>query len=77
MLTVSPVVSSGAVDTELWASTGMSEEQKQAYFKSHASKMPTGKVGSPEEIAEAYLYLLKDTNVTGSIISTNGGSLLV
>ena len=39
--------------------------------------MPTGRVASPEDVAEAYLYLLKDTNITGTTVSTNGGSLLV
>lgn len=35
-----------------------------------------GKVGAPEEVAEAYIYLMKDSNCTGSTISTEGGSLL-
>ncbi len=35
-----------------------------------------GKVGSPEEVAEAYLYLMKDSNATGSCVSTNAGALL-
>ncbi|EAW15313.1 oxidoreductase, short chain dehydrogenase/reductase family [Aspergillus clavatus NRRL 1] len=42
-----------------------------------ASKTVLGKVGSPEEVAEAYVYLMKDTNATGSCVSTNAGSLLV
>lgn len=29
-----------------------------------------------EEVAEAYIYLLKDTNATGSLINTNGGNFL-
>ncbi|GFF58252.1 uncharacterized oxidoreductase YkvO [Aspergillus udagawae] len=36
-----------------------------------------GKVGTPDEVAEAYVYLMKDTNATGSCISTNAGSLLL
>ncbi|CAN8099334.1 unnamed protein product [Discula destructiva] len=35
-----------------------------------------GKVGTAEEVAEAYIYLMKDSNCTGSTISTEGGSLL-
>jgi NAD(P)-dependent dehydrogenase (short-subunit alcohol dehydrogenase family) len=35
-----------------------------------------GKVGTAEEVAEAYIYLMKDSNCTGSMISTEGGSLL-
>lgn len=71
------LVSPGAVDTELWANSGFSDEMKQNFLKETASKLPTGKVAGPEDIAESYLYLLRDHNVTGSMISTNGGALLV
>lgn len=39
--------------------------------------MPTGKVPGPEDLAEAYLYLMKDNNITGTVVSSNGGSYLV
>jgi len=39
--------------------------------------MPTGRVAKVEDVAESYLYLMKDKNVTGTMISTNGGALLV
>lgn len=71
------LVSPGAVDTELWTSSGFTEEQKQGFLKQTAEKLPTGRVPGPDDIAEAYLYLLKDQNITGSMISTNGGHLLV
>ena len=32
-----------------------------------------GKVGTPEEVAEAYVYLMRDSNATGSVVSSNGG----
>ncbi|EAQ83180.1 hypothetical protein CHGG_09584 [Chaetomium globosum CBS 148.51] len=35
-----------------------------------------GKVGTAEDVAEAYIYLMKDSNCTGSTVSTEGGSLL-
>lgn len=71
------LVSPGAVDTELWSNSGFSSDQTQNMFNAIASKLPTGKVATPDEIAESYIYLLKDTNITGSMISTNGGTLLV
>lgn len=37
----------------------------------------TKEVGYPEDTAEAYLYLMKDYFATGSIVTTNGGTLLV
>ncbi|RHZ52478.1 hypothetical protein CDV55_102753 [Aspergillus turcosus] len=42
-----------------------------------ATRTTLGKVGSVEEVAEAYIYLMKDTNATGSCVSSNAGSLLV
>lgn len=71
------IVSPGAVNTELWANAGFSEEQKQSFMEEHGKKMPTGKVCGPEEVAEAYLYLLRDHNVTGTKVSTTGGAMLV
>lgn len=32
-----------------------------------------GKAGRPEEVAEAYVYLMRDTNATGMNVSSNGG----
>lgn len=69
------LVSPGAVDTELWA--GLSEEQRQERFKMFESKSATGKVGQVTDVTEAYLYLMKDRNITGSIISTNSGALVM
>ncbi|OQE37693.1 hypothetical protein PENCOP_c009G04063 [Penicillium coprophilum] len=63
------LVSPGVVDTPLWGPDGVSEEMTQY--------TALGKIGTPEEVAEAYVYLMKDTNATGSCMSTNGGSLLL
>lgn len=67
------LVSPGAVDTELWK---MPEEDKEKMFKSIENSLPTGAVAKPEMIAESYLYVMRDENVTGAILSTDGGHLL-
>lgn len=70
----------------------MSEEQLDGFVKMMKEKLPTGEIGRPEDVAESYLYVLpimntgtvtdklryvmRDWNCTGSVISTNGGSLL-
>lgn len=64
------LVSPGAVATPLWGPGGVPEE-----FQKNFTAL--GKAGSVDEVAEAYVYLMKDTNATGSCISTNGGSLLL
>lgn len=68
------LISPGAVDTELWS--GMPQEAREGMFKQIEQSMPTGKVGRAQDVAEAYLYLMKDWNATGSMVSTNSGSLI-
>ena len=69
------IVSPGAVDTELWSH--MSEEEKGKMMKGIQERVPTKAVAQSEDIAEAYLYLMKDLNVTGEKICTNSGATLI
>lgn len=68
------IVNPGLVETELW--DHMSKEDFEKLKKDSASQLPTGRVAQPEDVAEAYLYLMKDMNVTGISIKTNGGAFL-
>lgn len=68
-------VAPGVIDTDLWQ--GMSDEAKAAFFQQLEEKNPTGKIGQPEDLAEAYLYCLKDLNATGIVVHSNSGVLLV
>lgn len=68
------LVSPGGVDTDLWAN--FSKEQKEEMFNEMAQKTTVGSVGKVEDVVESYLYLMKDQNVSGAMISTSGGSLL-
>jgi NAD(P)-dependent dehydrogenase (short-subunit alcohol dehydrogenase family) len=55
------LVSPGPVKTELWSF--IPEEQQEAHFKGVGKNMLTGKVGEPAELAQTYLYLIKDSNM--------------
>lgn len=66
------VVSPGATETEMWGP----EEERAKRREMISSGALLGKPGSPEEVGEAYIYLMKDSNATGTIISTSGGSLV-
>ncbi|KAK4247267.1 hypothetical protein C7999DRAFT_14700 [Corynascus novoguineensis] len=66
------LVSPGYTDTDLHGPAG-SRAQRLADV---ASSSLLGKVATPEEVAEAYVYYMKDTNNTGSHISTSGGALV-
>ncbi|KAF2493051.1 NAD(P)-binding protein [Lophium mytilinum] len=67
-------VSPGAVDTALWT---MGEAEKKAMFESYEKRLATGKVGRVEDVVESFLGALRDENCTGSVISTNGGALIM
>ncbi|KAI1141863.1 putative short chain dehydrogenase/ reductase [Hypoxylon sp. FL0543] len=66
------VVSPGAVKTEMLGKGEQLEQAAAVLAKSCLLR----KIGTPEEVAEAYIYLMKDTNTTGSCVSTNGGALI-
>ncbi|KAL6718888.1 hypothetical protein ACLMJK_003123 [Lecanora helva] len=68
------LVSPGAVITPLW--DGTPQAQRETMMEGMRKDTTTGEVGKPEDVAESYLYLMKDWNCTGSVIDTNGGCLL-
>jgi len=68
-------VCAGLVRTNLWAN--IPEADREAMFNDVGSKLLTGKVGEPEDIAEAYLYLMKNNFSTGQVIISDGGGVLV
>ncbi|KAI9742506.1 MAG: hypothetical protein M1818_004040 [Claussenomyces sp. TS43310] len=68
------LVSPGAVHTELFNS--IPADHLQSMLEAWREKTLTGSVAKPEDVAEAYVYTMKDHGVTGTIINTNGGCLL-
>ncbi|HEY2532050.1 MAG TPA: SDR family oxidoreductase [Xanthobacteraceae bacterium] len=46
-----------------------------ATFERIGARLPVGRVGKPEDIAEAYLYLMKSGFSTGETIVVDGGAL--
>ncbi|ETN45479.1 uncharacterized protein HMPREF1541_09311 [Cyphellophora europaea CBS 101466] len=69
------LVSPGPVETEMWDAHG--QEKKQEMLESMAAKTTTGKVGSVEDVVEAYLAAMKDRNMSGSVVNSDSGHLLV
>lgn len=60
------VVVPGLVKSELWTKMGKTEEQQKEQFEN--TKLPVGFVATPEDIAEAYLYLVKADYATGTAV---------
>ncbi|MGW2747245.1 SDR family oxidoreductase [Streptomyces sp. NPDC001450] len=69
------VVSPGVVRTELWRE--LPEGDREGLFRSSAESLPVGRVGEPADVAEAYLYLMRGGYSTGSVVTVDGGGLLV
>ncbi|KAJ5894169.1 hypothetical protein N7495_005860 [Penicillium taxi] len=78
-VTLSPMrvnaVSPGFILTELL--DNLPKEMVQGAIEKHTKASLTKDIGYPEDAAEAYLYLMKDKFVTGSVVATNGGAWLV
>jgi NAD(P)-dependent dehydrogenase (short-subunit alcohol dehydrogenase family) len=68
-------VSPGVVKTPLWGE--MPEADRDALYQQVARTLPVGHAGEPAEIAEAYLYLMRQTYGTGQVLVVDGGALLV
>lgn len=60
------VVVPGLVKSELWTKMGKNEEQQKEQFEN--TKLPVGFVATPDDIAEAYLYLVKADYATGTAV---------
>ena len=57
-------VAPGLIDTPLWDTFG---PQREAIL-ARASKLPVGRAGRPEEIAEAVVFLMTNGFVTGVVL---------
>jgi NAD(P)-dependent dehydrogenase (short-subunit alcohol dehydrogenase family) len=69
------IVAPGVVKSPLWA--GMDETDREGLYRAIAEKLPVGHVGEVEEIAEAYLFLMRETYATGQVLRVDGGIELV
>lgn len=68
-------VAPGVVKTPLW--DPMPEPERQALYQQAGEAMPTGRVGAPDDIAEAHLYLMRSAFTTGTVLAVDGGAVLV
>jgi NAD(P)-dependent dehydrogenase (short-subunit alcohol dehydrogenase family) len=68
-------VSPGVIDTPWW--NWMPEDQKRETFEKFAAATPAGRVGRPEDIAEAIVFLIGNSFMTGCVLECDGGLRLV
>lgn len=65
----------GVIQTNLWGA--MSEADRENFFAATANTLPVKRVGQAEDIAQAYLYLMRQQFSTGQTIVVDGGAVLV
>ena len=65
----------GLVRTDLWQN--FPDADRETLYATAAKALPVGRIGEPEDIAESYLYLMDSGYTTGSIVTIDGGHLLV
>lgn len=65
--------------TSFHTAAGMTPDVAARYYEGSAATHPLGRVGRPEEVAEAVAYLCDNERagfITGSVLSLDGGRLL-
>ncbi len=72
------MISPGWTDTPIWnLMPGMNAEKKQERFAAMAQRLPVGRIGHPEDVAAAALFLMTNSFVTGTTLHVDGGHRLV
>jgi NAD(P)-dependent dehydrogenase (short-subunit alcohol dehydrogenase family) len=64
-------VSPGVTDTPWW--DDQPPELKASYFETAAATLPVRRVGTPEDVAEAILFLAGNRFTTGVVLDVDGG----
>ncbi|GLS22263.1 short-chain dehydrogenase [Labrys miyagiensis] len=64
-------VSPGVIDTPWW--DFLPPEQRKGVFAEYAGKTPVGRVGKPEDVAQAITFVIKNGFMSGHNILCDGG----
>jgi len=70
-------VAPGTISTEFHVRAGMPSEVATQYYKDPTGRHPLGRVGDPEEIADAIVFLASSSWTTGSVLTVDGGRQLL
>ncbi|KVU62652.1 SDR family oxidoreductase [Burkholderia cepacia] len=67
-------VSPGLIATPLWSK--IDAEARDRMYEGTAARLPAGRVGQPEDVANAVLYLASTPYATGSTVLVDGGGAI-
>lgn len=68
-------IAAGIIDTNLWGN--MEDADREGFFRHLESTLLLKRVGKPQDIAQAFVYLMKQTYSTGQSLIIDGGAVLV
>jgi|SoiMethySBSTD1v2_1073268.scaffolds.fasta_scaffold828603_2 NAD(P)-dependent dehydrogenase (short-subunit alcohol dehydrogenase family) len=66
------VLSPGVVETPAWSF--VPEKERAELLKSIGAGLPVGRVGRPEELADAAIFLMGNGYATGTVLQIDGGT---
>ncbi len=65
----------GAIRTDVWNS--IPAETREEQLRRMTERLPIARIGEPDEVAEAYLYLMRAGYTTGQVLLVDGGGSVV
>jgi NAD(P)-dependent dehydrogenase (short-subunit alcohol dehydrogenase family) len=68
-------VSPGVVRSPLWSRMG--DDDRERMYREIGAQLPVRRVGEVEDIAEAYLFCMTQPFATGTVLTVDGGTILV
>lgn len=68
-------IAAGIIDTNLW--NNLDDNDRKSFFNHLENTLLLKRVGRPEDVAQAFVYLMKQTYTTGQSLVIDGGAVLV
>jgi NAD(P)-dependent dehydrogenase (short-subunit alcohol dehydrogenase family) len=65
----------GYTDSQMWS--GLPPAERDRLRQSVADTLPVGRIGTPEDIAHAAVFLMTNRQTTGAVLEVSGGEPLV
>jgi NAD(P)-dependent dehydrogenase (short-subunit alcohol dehydrogenase family) len=69
-------ISPGWIDTPVWDTSALSAN-KPTMFEQMSQRLPARRIGRPEDIGHAVLFLMENEFTTGTVLHVDGGHRLV
>ncbi len=65
----------GYTDSDMWSY--LSDTERRDLRRRVADAMPVGRMGTPDDVAHAAVFLMTNPQVTGAVVEVTGGESLV